>query len=305
MGFSIGVDIGGTKIAAVITDQSGNVHYRNQVESVGDDKEEMFNQVVLCVEELLEASNISIDNIDGMGVGVPGKVDRDKGIAVFQNNLPWRNFPLVERLAEHFPIENIEIDNDVYMAAFAEWQLSEVNEKDTFVYVTVSTGISCSIIHNGDFLRGDGFAGEIGLFPVISRTSKEGVNNLEKAASGPAIQQLAREQLSNSRLTTQDFFLLYEKKEKQAEQLMKEIAESIAHGVYSIICLLDPHKIVFGGGVVNNNPHLLELVKESVKDYVIPEQQEAVTRMQVSQLKEDSGVVGAGLKGMKNLHDLS
>ena len=81
--------------------------------------------------------------------------------------------------------------------------------------------------------------------------------------------------------------------------LMKEVVDSIAHGIYSIICLLDPHQIVVGGGVINNNPFILDLIKESMKKYLIPEQLHSLEALRTSKLKENSGIIGAGLKGIE------
>ncbi|ASN04161.1 ROK family protein [Virgibacillus necropolis] len=301
MKYGLGVDVGGTKIAAVIINQHGEIIERVEVLSNPSDKEKMFKQVTKSIESVLVNSNLEISMIEGMGIGVPGKVDRENGIAVYQNNLPWSNFPIVEKLRTHFSIKNIVIDNDVYMAAFAEWMVSNATKKETFVYVTVSTGISCSIIQEGSFLRGTGFAGEIGLLPVLSKSSATRLHNLEESASGPAIQKLAKNYFECPNMTTEKFFLEYEKNKPGASVVLDEVAESLAHGIYSIVCLLDPHKVIFGGGVMNNHPYLLDLVKSKMEHYVIDEQKHALLRMQTSKLKGDSGVVGAGLKGMESL----
>lgn len=298
MTYSLGVDIGGTKIATVIIDERGKIYKRSEVPSDPSDKEKMFKQVVQSIELVLKKSQIEIQDIQGIGVGVPGKVDRENGVAIFQNNLPWENFPIASRLREYFSIENIVVDNDVYMATFAEWKVSNTSEQETFVYLTVSTGISCSIIHQGSFLSGNGFAGELGLLPVVAKSTAEGVDRLEKVAAGPAIQNSARERYGNSDLTIKDFFEEYEKGNSKAITLMNDTAESLAHGIYSIICLLDPHKIVLGGGVTNNNRFLLDLVKKSLESYLIPEQQHALEHLYVSELGGDSGAVGAGLRGL-------
>ena len=299
MTYKIGVDIGGTKIAAVIIDQHGSILHRNEVPSNTKDKETMFRQVVRCIENLLTESGTPYEAIEGMGVGVPGKVDRENGIAVFQNNLPWGNFPLVNRLKKQFPFQHIVIDNDVYMAAFAEWKAAEIGNKGTFVYVTVSTGLSCSIIQDGKFLRGTGFAGELGLLPVLAKSSPQGIDRLEQAASGTAIQRLAAIHFNNPDMTTADVFLEYQNGNGLAINLIGEVVESLAHGVYSIISLLDPQKIIFGGGVINKQPFLLELVKEELMRFLIPEQKGVLKNIYCSCFKENSGLVGAGFKGSR------
>ncbi|MDY0393879.1 ROK family protein [Virgibacillus halophilus] len=247
MKYSLGVDVGGTKIAAALIDEHGKAFYPSQVKSVTTDKETMFHKLIECIETVFLKSGFDPAEITGMGIGVPGKVDRSNGIAVYQNNLPWSNFPLVSRLKQYFAIENIVIDNDVYMAAYAEWKMSDVKETDTFVFFTISTGVSCSIIHNGAFLRGMGFAGEIGLFPVQNKSSLNGMKSLEESVSGPAIQQVAAKKLGTNLITTEGFFKVYQQGNARAVAALGEIIESLTHGVYGIISLLDPHKIVFGG----------------------------------------------------------
>lgn len=281
---AIGIDIGGTKIAAGIITGSGELLYRAEVKSDPFDRENMFKQVVIAVEQVLE--KISFSEIEGIGVGVPGKVDRENGIAVFQNNLPWQQFPIAARLREQFGVKKIKIDNDVYMAAFAEWKAANVRTNETFVYVTISTGIACSIIHHGSFFRGAGFAGELGLIPVLS---KEGNERLEKIAAGPGIQKIAG-------IPTKDVFTGYIKETQEFQSIIDEVAGYLAQGLYSISSLIDPHKMVFGGSVIVNNPFLLELIKEKLKSYQLPEQQHLLEQMSISTLAQNSGVVGAGLR---------
>lgn len=281
---AIGIDIGGTKVAAGIISQSGELLHRAEVKSDPSDRENMFTQVVKAVEQVLEGTQFS--DMEGIGVGVPGKVDRENGIAIFQNNLPWQQFPIADRLQEQFCAKTITIDNDVYMAAFAEWKAAQGKTNETFVYVTISTGIACSIIHHGSFFRGAGFAGELGLIPVLS---KEGNARLEKIAAGPGIQKIAG-------IPTKDVFTGYLNGSQEFQSVIDEVTDHLAQGLYSISCLLDPHRIVFGGSVIVNNPFLLELIKEKLKIYQLPEQQHLIDQMSISTLAQNNGVVGAGLR---------
>ncbi len=289
--YVLGVDIGGTKVAAAVIDEQGQIIAKSEVPSDATDKEKMFVQVITSIENALIAAKLSIAEVGSIGVGVAGKVDYKNGIAVYQNNLPWESFPLAERLKNYFSIENVVIDNDVTMAAFAEWREAGVTDEETFVYLTVSTGISCATIHKGSYIRGGGFSGELGLFPVMK--SSGGLERLEQISSGPAIQKTANE-------TPEVFFSNYLKGGNTQEELLKEVVAALAHGIYAIICLIDPHKIVIGGGVFNHQPYLLELVKEALKIHLIPAQMDALDRLQLSQLKGNSGVVGAGFVGKSN-----
>lgn len=293
---AIGIDIGGTKIAAGIISEYGELLYRMEVKSNTSDREKMFDGVVEALERVLAESTLSLADIDGIGVGVPGKVDRENGIAVFQNNLPWQQFPIVSRLQSRFRFERVIVDNDVYMAAFAEWKAAHVQMFETFIYMTISTGISCAIIHNGTFIRGAGFAGEIGLLPVYSMHVDKRNARLEAVASGPAIHDLADKKLRLEHLSTKDVFAEYTKGKSEYQSIIDELADSLAQGLYAVSCIVDPHKVVIGGSVMVNNPFLLELIREKLKIYQIPEQHHILAKMSVSALKQDNGVVGAGLR---------
>lgn len=291
----LGVDIGGTKIAAALIGENGQIIARNEVPSDATDKEKMFGQVVKSIEGVLSATNTPIEEVQSMGVGVAGKVDSKNGIAVYQNNLPWENFPLRNRLQQAFEIDQITIDNDVVMATFAEWQMVKEQEEETFVYLTVSTGISCSIIHNGEVLRGSGFSGELGLLPVVKAQSS--VERLELLAAGPAIQKVGASVYQDENCQTKDVFLKYESGDLDAKRIVDEAIAAIAHGVYAVVCLLDPHKIVIGGGVFNHQPALLDLLKEALEKHLIKEQLDVLSRFSLSKLQGDAGIIGAGLKG--------
>lgn len=299
--YIVGIDIGGTKIAAALMSTDGKIIQKSEVPSDATDKEKMFQQVVKSIEEVLGTSQVRIEEVQGMGVGVAGKVDRKNGIAVYQNNLPWQDFPLKARLKEYFSIDHIVIENDVTMAAFAEWQAANATDEETFVYLTVSTGISCATIYNGQYMGGSGFSGEIGLFPVLKTQSSTLLERLEQVSSGPAIQHAARGLYGEENLTTSDFFLKYLNEDGTAKKILEEVVEALAHGIYSIVCLVDPHKIVIGGGVFNHQPYLLALVKTALEKYLIPEQMDVLNRLQLSVLKGNAGVVGAGVVSYKEI----
>ncbi|WP_229720067.1 ROK family protein [Oceanobacillus neutriphilus] len=298
----VGVDIGGTKIASIVADSVGNIVHRYELPSIKENPEEMFQQVVRCIHQLILSADISMQEVTSMGVGVPGKVDREKGLAVFQNNLPWRNFPIVERLKEQFTsIKNITIDNDVYMAAYAEWKAADLPENATFVYVTVSTGISCSIIHNGKFLRGNGFAGELGLLPMPGIDQSQTSTTLENIASGPGVLQLARDIYNDPDLEIETLFFKYQKNEKQAVKIINQMLESLAGGLYTIACLINPHQIVCGGGVINHQLYLVNLLNKLVDNFMILEQGKANSLIKVSKLGENAGVIGASRNAFENV----
>lgn len=296
---SIALDIGGTKIAGGIVNELGELSHRMEFKSDVTTNETLFEQVIQLIHQLLTVSSTSLGDITGIGVGVPGKVDIPNGIAVFQNNIPWKNFPVVKRLKEVFDVETIIIDNDVYMAAYAEWKMAQMSKEETFVYMTISTGVSCTTIHNGSFLRGAGFAGELGLIPVLSESNGSKNERLEQVGSGPAIQRLAEKKLGLKETSTKEVFENYVKGVDGYFMIIEEIADNLAQGVYAVTSLIDPHKIVFGGSVIVNNPFLLTVLKEKMKNYLIKEQETMLDRLFISQIAQNNGIIGAGLSVFK------
>lgn len=310
MKYAIGMDIGGTTIACGIINEAGDLIQQEIVPSDPSDREKMFERVVACVQQLMDHCSIPFNQITGIGAGVPGKIDRDNGIAVFQNNLPWENFPFVERIREALGIRKVVIDNDVYMAAFAEWKDAGLDE-GLFVYMTISTGISTAIIQNGEFIRGAGFAGELGLVPVTSPNETIGhshteehsvfgsaVTRLEKTSAGPALERHAQALFHSTDMTAEKLFQLYYQGDEKAITLVNGAIDSWTHGIYMINSMLDPHKIVFGGSVATHNPVLLQKIKEKLDALLIDEQKHILNELCISRLGNNQGIIGAGLRAL-------
>lgn len=303
MTYAIGVDIGGTKIAAGVVSSTGECLYVHELPSITTDREQLFAQVVRCIEELMTQAQLSLQDMTGIGLGVPGIVDVIGGRAVRQNNVPWSDFPVVDRIASYFDMTHVVMDNDVYMAGYAEWRLS-VSQPLTFVYMTISTGISCSPIINGHMIHGAGFAGEVGFLPVAEAEDNDEGHTLEDLASGPGIVAMARKQLREQQegqvysLTTADVIADFKRGDRYAEQTMHNVFQYIAHGIYSVFCVLDPERFVIGGGVMNHHPDLLEHIQTYLRLLLPSDRKDVLGRMQVNQLHRNAGVIGAGLKAI-------
>lgn len=131
------------------------------------------------------------------------------------------------------------------------------------------------------------------MIPVHSK----GVNErLEKIAAGPGIQRIAEKELQVDTISTKDVFARYINGVPEYQSIINEVTDYLAQGLYTISCLLDPHKMVFGGSVIVKNPFLLELIKEKLKMYQLPEQQHLLEQMSISTLAQNNGVAGAGLR---------
>ena len=289
---SIGVDIGGTKVAVAIINEKGEIVSRRQAPSEVENADTLFEQVVRLINEELNEHSFSMQEMEGIGIGLPGKVDVENGIAVFQNNIPWPKFPIVQRLQEVYGNIPVKIDNDVKVAAYAEYRLQNLTEKEMFAYVTLSTGIAATNIVHNEILRGAGFSGEIGFIPVHYFGQWM---SLEEACSGVGIQKKAQELYQDSSVITKDVFERWCQGDAIETDIIGQAATGIASSLHAMICLLDPHVIVFGGSVSNYNPDYIELVKEILETRLHAEQKHVLKRMVPSTIKGDNGIIGAGL----------
>src|SRR5699024_4351767 len=117
----------------------------------------------------------------------------------------------------------------------------------------------------------------------------------EKTAAGPALEKHANQRMNTDAITGKELFHAFYNKDSSAKELIDDITSSLVQGIYMINSLLDPHKIVFGGSVITQNPILLELIKDNLDTYLIDEQKHILNNMAISQLGNDQGIIGAGL----------
>ncbi|MEI3607247.1 ROK family protein [Pseudogracilibacillus sp. SE30717A] len=253
MEYTLAVDIGGTKIAAGVMDQKKSWVTTLQLQSDKSSATSMYESVLQCMNDVINKAGIRKEQINHIGITIPGQLDIETGLAIYQNNLPWRNFPLGELLRAKFSQSNIIFEHDVVAAAQGEWTVRNLTN-ELFVYVTISTGISASIIYQGIPLRGKGFAGEIGFFQMDK--GKE----LEKSASGSAMEKELK--LIEQSLSLPYAFKEWNKGNEQLNSFFNDKAGQIARAIYNITATLDPHKIVLGGGVINHQNHFFELIKD-------------------------------------------
>lgn len=288
---SLGIDIGGTKIAIAEVHENGTTENIQTASTNTESAELLFEQVVNLIQRFLEKFEATLEDYQGIGIGLPGMVDPKSGIAVFQNNIPWQNFPVRERLKEVYGDINVEIQNDVKVATLAESAQVDLPRQSTFAYYTISTGVAVTYMINGQLISGAGFAGEVGFLPVPYDGD---ILGLEQAAAGPGIARLASEKLGRE-LTTAEVFELAKEEDEVATEVIEASAFAHALCLHSMVCHLDPHMIVIGGSVATKNPDFIEKIKSALEPMLHDVQMHIMGNIFVSSLGADNGVIGAGM----------
>ena len=196
----IGIDLGGTQIRAAIL--RGAQLYARAATLTGSDPtpERVLPRIATTVQEALEKANITLDEIAGIGVAVPGPLDNRTGVVYSPPNLPaWTGVPLRDLLREQYQ-KPVFVENDANAAALGEYLFGAGQGSGDMVYLTVSTGIGGGVIVNGNILEGvNGSAAELGHMTIDwqgERCSCGNIGCLEALASGTAIARKANEAIA-------------------------------------------------------------------------------------------------------------
>ncbi len=263
--YAIGIDIGGTKISVVLGTDQGRILEREVFKTPhGKRVTTVFQTLKRTVEELLKKRRLSLKRIRAIGVGVPGLYNEEKGVVEESPNLKdWVGIPLRRRLQAAFG-RPVRIENDANATAIAEKHFGLGRGLKTFIYVTVSTGLGSGIIVDGKLQRGtSGSAGEVGHSIVDPRGWKNHLSihgTLEGEASGIAIARKAKERLKRERtalsklqkITARDVKRAAVKGDRLANQILKEAGEYLGIGLANLIMILNPERIILGGGVLKD-----------------------------------------------------
>ena len=276
----IGVDIGGTKVAAGLVDAGGNIRSRVRVPMVSNSSAQHgLDAVLAAINSVLQKTEAEIA---GVGVCAPGPLDPRTGIILNPPNLPcWRNFALADAVRSACRVET-KIDNDANAAALAEARWGAAKGYGIVFYATLGTGIGTGIVFDAKIYHGrTGAAGEGGHVSIDHRGPKCACGKpgcIEALASGTAIARRAREKafsgqpsslvhLARGRIesiTAETVGQAAREGDPVARQILDETIELLALWLGNIIDLLDPGIVVIGGGasalLVPFLEHLRELL---------------------------------------------
>lgn len=282
----LSADIGGTKIALAISNRESPERLIKKLILQSPQQEEaLFQAIVDGFTKLLENEKGDVVKVS---VGLPGILNIEQGIVIHQQNLPWQDYPLVANLQRVYPNATIHMLTDMMTAAIGEYKVRSFTE-ETLIYMTVSTGISSFTIHQGEFLRGAGIAGEVGFSYTTTG------NYFEEQCAGPGLQK-ALQQATGEDLKLPEFLRKYYANDEAVKPVIEQWQTEVALKLQSFILLIDPHVVVLGGGVMNHHPQLVKEIAKKVDDYfALPFFTHKKGRVQASINKGDAGLIGAAI----------
>lgn len=293
-----GVDIGGTKIAVGVVDQSGRVLEKNQCATdVQRGFDHAMRQVTTMLHQCAEQAEVKLY---GIGIGCAGPLDSANGILGNVNNLPgWKGGNPVEILSRVFGVP-AALENDADAAALGELRWGAGRSKTRLLYVTVGTGIGVSVILDGKVYRGvDGCHPEIGhhiIDPAGPPCTCGARGCWESFAAGPAMTVLLRKDTpagrENGNLNAREIFAQAQDSEEWAQRAVEREAYYLGLGLANLITLFAPEVIVLGGSVMKSAHLFLDRMREVIRQNckLVP-----VDRVEIklASLGADAGLIGA------------
>lgn len=283
----IGIDLGGTKIAAALATPSGKILTDVNIPTEAHKgKKQVIENLKKAVHTLIKGQKTDISCI---GIGVPGPILYEKGIVIEPPNLPgWKRVNLKKVLEKEFKVP-VHVDNDANCAALAEAFFGAGKKARHFIYITISTGIGGGIIIDRKIYRGAiGAAGEFGHMIIDSKGFTCGCGNIgcfEALGSGTAIRKRAGMDAISVELAARQG-------DKKAIHVIEETAHYLAIGIANLVNIFNPELVILGGGVSKMRELLLTPIRKEFKKYALTLPAKSVKIVR-AKLGADSGVLGA------------
>jgi glucokinase len=308
----IGCDLGGTNLRAAIVDveNGGIIHQMSMPTLARDGHEALMKRMAGLFLQIIEWAGMKKEDIGGIGIGVPGVLDLEKGETIFLPNLPgtWPHVPLADTITKLTGLPTVLL-NDVRSITNGEWRFGAGRGVDTIAVFAVGTGIGGGLVINGQLHLGiGGTGGEVGHMTIDYSGPVCGCGNkgcLEAFASGPAIAAMGMKAVTQG-LTTRIGEMCEYDLNRITPELIAQAAtagDQIAAEIYeragfylgiaaaNVCVAVGPRRIIIGGGVAQVGDLLLAPIRRTLQERVtvIPIEQVEVVQ---SQLGDNAGVIG-------------
>ena len=320
--YYIGIDLGGTNIAAGIVNEKYEIVKKKSTPTMAnrDGKLIIKDMAELC-RSLIADCGLTIDDIEYAGIATPGTANSETGVVEYANNLPFKNFPIAALLQEYLGVKKVYIENDANAAAKAEAIAGAARGAKFSVMITLGTGLGGGIVLDGKVYSGFNFAGaELGHV-VIQKDGKQctcgrrgcwetyssatGLTNMTKEhvlkarAEGrkTSIEELIGGNIDNCNARVA--FTAMKQGDAVGKEIVDEYISYLASGIASIINIFQPNVLSIGGGVCNEKDYLLKpLIAEVFDQTYTKTGVSPQTEIKIAELGNDAGIVGAAVLGL-------
>lgn len=317
MKYYVGIDLGGTNIVAGVVDEEYNIIAKASTKTnCPRPEKEIADDMAKVALQAVKNADLTIDDIEWIGVGTPGIANSATGIIEYSNNLGFKNTPMVKYIQETID-KPVFIENDANAAAYGEYVAGAAKGAKNAVCITLGTGVGGGIIVDGKIYSGSNFAGaEIG-HTVIEvdgaqcSCGRKGCFEAYSSATGlirmtkEAIEMfpdctMAEMAAEKGKVTARTSFDAMRAGDKAAKDVVDKYIKYLAAGITNTINIFQPDVLCIGGGVCNEGDPLLLPVKALVKEEVYTRNSEKNAEIVIAKLGNDAGIIGAAFLGRAN-----
>ena len=314
--YYIGIDLGGTNIAAGIVDESYKIIKKASTPTKASrPADEIVADMAKLCADLIADCGITVDQIRYVGIATPGTANSDTGVVEYANNLPFLRYPIADKLKEKFPVKAVYIENDANAAAKGEAVAGVAKGAKYSVMITLGTGVGGGMVFDGKVYSGFNYAGaELGHM-VIEHNGKPcscGRRGCWEAySSATGLIRMTREKLEK---TPRDATVMWEmidgnldnvsgktafaaarRGDSVGQKVVDEYISYLACGITNIINIFQPNVLSIGGGICNERDFLLNPLMEIVNRDQYTRNSDNKTQVKIAALGNDAGILGAAL----------
>ncbi|HOM02040.1 MAG TPA: ROK family transcriptional regulator [Acetivibrio sp.] len=282
--FFIGVDIGRTSVRVVVMNNCRDIIYKMSKPTESVEPYELIGQITEMTMDSIKESKLPLDRVVGIGIAMPGLIERDTGRVLFSPNFGWNDIPLQDELKKRLPF-NVLVENANRALVIGEIKNMQPNPTSCIIGVNLAYGIGSAIVlPNGLYYGVSGTSGEIGHIIVENHGSYCSCGNygcIESIASGEAIARQARIAIANKiqtsiaekcegdlkKIDAKMVFDAAKEGDHLAESIVKKSADYIGKGLAVAINMLDPEQIILCGGLTLNGDFFIDMIKKAVSKY--------------------------------------
>ena len=276
------LDIGGTKTIAAVLDENGKVIIKEQFPSIVASYEKHLELCAQTMERLLRQIKTGAAELKGLGISLPGIVDRERGILIYAPYANWESVAVADYFRQRLGIGEIRCENDVNACAVGENHFGLGKRYTDFIWMTVSTGVGGALVENSKLVRGGhGFVGEFGHLKVEYKNPAHcpcgQYGCLEAHGSGTALIRETRRRQQNSAAFAKALeerglsadgagcAALAKEGNLEAKEIMDQIGMYLGRGISYCLNILDPQAVVIGGGVARSLDLLLPSLRREIR----------------------------------------
>lgn len=307
--YYIGLDLGGTNIAAAVVDEYGVIYGRAYRKTNAPRAyEAICDDMAACAKSAVKESGISFADIESVGIGCPGAIDRENGNVEFSNNLDFYDVPVTAYMEKKLG-KKVYVENDANAAAWGEYLAGNGKGTSDMIMITLGTGVGSGIIENGHLLTGAyGKGAELGHMVIRLGGEKCTCGRkgcFEAYASATALIRQTKKAMKENpdskmweiakTLAKVDGKTAFAAKDATAKAVKQQYLGYLSEGIVNIVNVFQPEVICIGGGVSNAGETILRPVRRAVRKTAFSRFGKEQTEVRIAELGNDAGIIGAAL----------